>query len=102
MCTVAPGLDSTSSPPMTTLHKWIELCSRGPHSCFTDGRLSVEKERQTRMGIICIYYHSLERRTALNSSNPTPIRAHVLGHFTATGSVTEHDRVSNVQHISPI
>lgn len=64
------------------------------------GMLSVEKKKEkTREGggerIWCL---SLERqtRTALNSSNPTPILAHAFGHFPATGSLTEHGEVSGI------
>lgn len=92
--TVAPGPDGAPCPPMTVLYKWIEPGSRGLHACFTKpqscmGCVLWKKEKESL---------SLERQTctALNSSNLTPILAHAFGHFPATGSLTEHGKVSGI------
>lgn len=104
--TVAPGPDGAPSPPMTMLHKWIEPRSRGLHACFAEPQWCMGcflwKKREG--GGECIWCLSLERqtRTALNSSNPTPILAHAFGHFPATGSLTEHIEVSGIRSPSPL
>ena len=63
---------------------WDVLCRKG-------------KKREGGGGCICCLSPERQTRTALNSSNPTPILAHAFGHFPATGSLAEHSEVSGIR-----